>query len=419
MAAFSPAPSPARTRSAGTGEVPVRALDERPFTIVCLSPQRWDADLPTNRQQLMVRAAQRGHTVVFVETSDFLARHLLRVVTGPARRDTLRELVSSRRVAPGIFARKALNALPWGHSRGFANAVNCRLTARAVRRVVRRLPQPAVLWIYDPCTAPMIGACGEDVVAYDCVDDYSEQTEDAQTAAFVADADRETARRADLVFATARSLFERHRQTNPSTHHVPNVGDFGHFSAAADPAFAAPDVRELRSPVVGFVGNITSAKVDLALLEALASSRPAWTLLLVGPVRADAQEAFERISRLPNVHWAGPKDYAEVPRYVAALDVALIPYVANPYTRSCFPLKTYEYLAAGKPVVASGLPELAGIGPDVALVDGPEAFVAAVERALEQRTEEDHERRVRLAAANTWDGRLDRLLGLITEQLGR
>ncbi len=391
----------------------------RPFSIVCLSPQRWDADLPTNRQQLMLRAARRGHSVLFVETSTFLGRHLLRLVTGPDRAGVFRELIGSREVAPGIRARTALNAIPWGHSRRLPNAVNCFLTAGALRRLVRRLPQPVALWIYDPCTARLARACGDAAVVYDCVDDYSEQTADPRTRAFVGRSDRQTARAADLVFATARSLFDRHRQQNPSTFHVPNVGDFDHFSPAADRSFAAPETRELPRPVVGFVGNITAAKVDLDLLEALASARPDWTLLLVGPVRADAQHAFDRLVRLPNVHWAGPKPYGEVPRYVAALDVALIPYLANGYTRSCFPLKTYEYLAAGKPVVATGLPELSGVSPDVALADGIDALVAVVEAGLARQGDDDRERRIRVAAANTWDGRVDRLLGLIAGQLAR
>jgi glycosyltransferase involved in cell wall biosynthesis len=401
------------------GHDAVGAAEAVPFSIVCLSPQRWDADLPTNRQQLMLRAARRGHAVLFVETSTFLGRHLRRLATGPDRAGTLRELIGSREVAPGIRARKALNAIPWGHSRRLPNAVNCFLTGQALRRLVRRLPQPTVLWIYDPCTARLAGACGDDVVVYDCVDDYGEQTADPRTRSFVGRSDLETASRADLVFATARSLFDRHRQANPRTYHVPNVGDFDHFSPAADRAFAAPDVRDLPKPVVGFAGNIMATKVDLDLLEAVAAARPVWTLLLVGPVRPDAQESLERLLELPNVHWTGPKPYQEVPRYVAAFDVGLIPYAANSYTRSCFPLKTYEYLAAGKPVVATGLPELAGMGPDVALVDGVDAFLTAVETALELQEHHDRERRVFRAARNTWDGRVDRLLGLISAQLAR
>jgi glycosyltransferase involved in cell wall biosynthesis len=117
------------------------------------------------------------------------------------------------------------------------------------------------------------------------------------------------------------------------------------------------------------------------------------------------------------VRWLGHTPYEELPRRVAAFDVAVIPYLANAYTRSCFPLKLYEYLAAGKPVVASGLPELDGMAPDVVLADGVERFERAVEQALELRTDDDRGRRMALAAGNTWEGRAGRLLALVDDAL--
>jgi glycosyltransferase involved in cell wall biosynthesis len=117
------------------------------------------------------------------------------------------------------------------------------------------------------------------------------------------------------------------------------------------------------------------------------------------------------------VRWVGPKPYELVPRYVAAFDVALIPYVSNVYTRSCFPLKTFEYLAAGKAIVASGLPELGGMEPDVVLADDATGFLAAIDEALLRDTESDRKRRMELAAANTWESRASRLLGLIETEL--
>jgi glycosyltransferase involved in cell wall biosynthesis len=100
---------------------------------------------------------------------------------------------------------------------------------------------------------------------------------------------------------------------------------------------------------------------DFDLLEDLARALPQSTLLLIGPATSETASALERLAQLPSVHWLGQKPYVELPRYVAAFDVGLIPYVSNAHTRSCFPLKVYEYLAAGKPAVASGLPELAGV----------------------------------------------------------
>jgi glycosyltransferase involved in cell wall biosynthesis len=96
--------------------------------------------------------------------------------------------------------------------------------------------------------------------------------------------------------------------------------------------------------------------------------------------------------------------------------VALIPYLENDYTRSCFPLKLYEYLAAGKPVVATGLPELRGMEPDV-VVAKPDEFAAAAARALELETPADVERRSAIAARNTWETRAARLLELVSAEL--
>jgi glycosyltransferase involved in cell wall biosynthesis len=118
------------------------------------------------------------------------------------------------------------------------------------------------------------------------------------------------------------------------------------------------------------------------------------------------------------VVWTGPVPYADVPGIVAAFDVGLIPYVSNAYTRSCFPLKLYEYLAAGKPVVASGLPELAGMEPDVVLAGEPASFVEAVGAALERDEMADRIRRREIAARNSWEAKTERLLDLVGRELG-
>lgn len=388
---------------------------EAAFSIVCLSPQAWDTALPTNRQQIMRRFARRGHQVLYVETGAFLGRHLARV----ARRSLWRQLFAREEVAPGIGVRKGLNVVPWGHTRRPANAINCRLTALAVRRLARTLPKPVVLWIYDPCAAPMIGRCGEQLAVYDCVDDHAALVrDDARKRAFVAASDAVAARRARIVSTTTATLYERHRRLNGNTHLVRNCGDYGHFLPAADRSFAAPEVQGLPRPVIGFVGNFLPGKVDFGLLEATASRRPEWTLLMVGPAQPGTEADLERLTRLRNVRWRGPKPYEEVPRYVAAFDVGLCPYVWNDWMRSGFPLKLYEYLAAGKPVVASGNPDLVGMEPDVLVARGAEAFVAAIETALATRSEADRERRMRIASRNTWETRTQQLHDLVAAAIG-
>lgn len=402
-----------------TGGTPPRkeSLMAKAFSIVCLSPQDWREALPTNRQQIMLRASRRGHEVLFVETGYFLGRHLWRLLSEGGRRSLARRLFWTEQVAPGVRARKALNVLPWGAKHRLPNALNSAITARLLRRIAVSLPQPVVLWIYDPRGGRMAGSCGEEFAVYDCVDDYAEQTTSVRKREFVAACDRTAAARSRLVFATSRTMYERQRLVNAETHFVSNAGDYGHFVRAADRSIVAPEVAGLRSPVVGFAGNFLASKVDFGLLEEVAQMRREWTLLLIGPSTPETVDVLEGLARLPNVRWLGPRLYAELPRYIAAFDVGLIPYVSNAYTRSCFPLKLYEYLAAGKPVVASGLPELAGMEPDVALTDGPDGFVRAVEEALASRGKAEKERRMQLASRNSWETRTERLLGLVQGEL--
>lgn len=395
-------------------------LSARPFSIVCLSSQEWAADLPTNRQQIMRRAAERGHQVLFVETGSFLGALLGRLVVGGDRRSLARRLLATEGVAPRVRVRRAVNLLPWRTKYRAAASVNCRLTAIVLRRLARRLPQPVVLWVYDPAAAWLIGSCGESLAVYDCVDDYVEQAVDGRRRRLAAAGDEHAARRSALVFATTRSLYERKRRINPATYHVPNAGDAQRFRAAADRGAAAPEVADLPRPVLGFAGNLTSVKVDFSLLEEAARARPAWTFLLIGPGRRDCARELERLAGLPNVRWLGPKAHGELPRYVAAFDVALIPYRETAYTRSCFPLKLYEYLAAGKPVVATGLPELRGLEPDVVVAPSEGgAFIGAVEAALGRTSADDRARRAALAEANTWEARAARLLDFVSSRLDR
>lgn len=389
------------------------SMQRRPFSIICLSSQLWDAPLPTNRQQIMSRAARRGHHVLFVETGDFLGKHLWRTGTGRARR-----VLAPVEVAPNVRVAQLANVLPWSQRFGLCNRVNWFVGARVLRRAARSLPAPRVLWIYDPRGADAVGLFGEAFAVYDCVDDYQHQVGAGRSRALVAELDRAAADRSRLVFATTENLATRHERGDGRTYVVPNVGDYEHFSQAADRSIAPAELRACRRPVLGFAGNLNEGKVDFSLLERLARVFEDATILLAGPAANGARDRVQALAALPNVRWLGLQPYPTLPSVVAAFDVALIPYLDNAYTKNVFPLKVFEYLAAGKPVIASGLPNLASLEPHVRLATGPDAFVAAVRSALAAGAA-GAEERIALAARSTWDDRTDRLLGLVDEELGR
>ena len=383
--------------------------------MVCLSSQEWDTPLWTNRQHVMSRLADR-QPVVFVHTAWFLPRRLLRALRRPRaeRRRELTELfggLRSRGSGPLLFS--AWNLVPFGRSRRWAARANAWVTVLRLRRAMRRAGLAvAVVWVYDPMAAPVAAALGAPLTVYHCVDDHAAQAAGPARRAELEAAEQELLARADVVFTTAGSLADRLGRRHPRVHALGNVADYDHFATAGTDAPVPADLARIPAPRALFVGALNELKVDAELLGALAEAEPGLSVVLVGPVTEagpGARRELDALVRRPNVHALGGRPYAELPGYLAGADVGLVPYLANRYTAGVFPMKVYEYLAAGLPVVAAGLPELAG-AEGAALASGRDEFVNAVRAALADPGPAEERRRI--ARGHTWEARtaeMDRL----------
>jgi glycosyltransferase involved in cell wall biosynthesis len=226
----------------------------------------------------------------------------------------------------------------------------------------------------------------------------------------------EQCRKVDIIFARTAGLAAAKRRLNRKTYLLPGGVDTAHF----DPArVAAPpaDVAALPRPRVGLVGTIDD-RVDVGLLVHCAGSLPEATFVLVGPVKWHRVDV-RPLEELPNVHFLPPCPHAEVPAIAAALDVCLIPYRVNPYTEGLSPIKLHEYLALGKPVVATDLPYLRREAEHICVAYGPEEFVAAVREALARPPTAGERARWRaVAEAHSWERQVDeieRQLALLLE----
>jgi glycosyltransferase involved in cell wall biosynthesis len=153
-------------------------------------------------------------------------------------------------------------------------------------------------------------------------------------------------------------------------------------------------------------------------IEALVRADPTWQVALIGPLKMDGNDVA-RLRHLPGVHILGDKPREELPSYLKGLSAALIPYRVCELTRNIFPLKLFEYLAAGLPVIAGGLPELKRYGDMVALAEKVEDYAGLVRVALAEDTPEKRVARVALAAENSWENRVAEISALVESALAR
>ena len=161
------------------------------------------------------------------------------------------------------------------------------------------------------------------------------------------------------------------------------------------------------SPIIGYIGALLSLRLDLKVLEYLAETRPEWSLVLVGP----EDESFKksRLHQLKNVHFLGNKPGNELPSYLNRFDVAINPQLLSPVTIGNYPRKIDEYLAMGKPIVATKTEAMSVFADFAYLATTKEEYIECVERALGEDTPEKHLKREAFAQQHTWENNVNEI----------
>jgi glycosyltransferase involved in cell wall biosynthesis len=387
--------------------------------IVCVGFSDWDAEVWTNQHHLMARLAVENH-VLFIESLGLRRPTLAGRDLRRMGRRLARGLAGQRHVAlvgtdNGLDVLSPL-VLP-AHSGRLARRANALLLPRQVGRAARRLGlSKPILWAYVPQAELLIDQLQPQLVVYHCVDDIAAYP-GIDAASFRA-AEARFVKRADVVLASSAPLAERMRRFGCDVHYMPNVADVDLFASArsAGPIDAA--VEELPEPRIVFIGSIVASKLNVPLLVALAESHPDWSIVLVGPVGlGDPLTDVSVLMSVPNVHLLGPRPPPELPGVLRGAQAAIIPYLLNHYTASVFPMKVYEYLAAGLPVVATPLPSLEGV-EGISFAASAAETAAELERALSDNGPDASEARARIADGHSWQVRLREIDAVINSHEG-
>jgi UDP-galactopyranose mutase len=365
----------ASPKDAGRGKdfVPVT-----PLPIVAYSHLRWD--FVHQRPQHVLSRLAASRPVVFVEE--------------PVPRPGARAHCEVSEPVPGVLRCRTHAPVL---TEGFTDAA-CRALRRALATALAARGVGAhVAWLYTPMALPLARALAPRAVAYDCMDELSAF---AGAPPGLLARERELLRVADVVFTGGPSLHRAKRARHPRVLCLPSSVDAAHFRRARSDMPAPEDQARIPQPRIGYFG-VLDERLDRSLLDGLAAARPAWQLVLVGPiVKIDPGS----LPRRPNIHYLGPRDYADLPAYLAGWDACLLPFALNDATRFISPTKTLEYMAAERPVVSTPVRDVAEpYGGVVRIAATVPDFVAACDDALREGREARAAAMRRIVDGTSWD----------------
>jgi glycosyltransferase involved in cell wall biosynthesis len=239
-------------------------------------------------------------------------------------------------------------------------------------------------------------------IAYDCLDEITLFSGRASVVRF-GQYERHLIDIASVTFVTAEKLEERLHTIAPGhpAVRVPNGVDFEWFQECASRRGVPPDIQETRHPIAGYVGVLRDW-FDFDLVGHLARTMPDISFVMVGPLDFEFRNAHLRT--LPNLRWIGRREYGEMPRYISAFDVCLIPFLVGKVSQTTNPVKVFEYFALGKPVVSTPMHELLPFRNDglLRLAGGKDEFASALRDSLAEPAGETKELRCDVARNHSW-----------------
>jgi uncharacterized SAM-binding protein YcdF (DUF218 family)/glycosyltransferase involved in cell wall biosynthesis len=377
--------------------------------IICISSIDWDF-IWQGHQEIMSRLAAGGHRVLFVENTGVRQARVSDLGRIRSRiANWWRGTKGFREERPNLFVLSPL-VLPLPYSR-IARWINRQILMRSLTRWMRAagFSRP-ILWTFlpTPLAMDLIRQLEPTVTIYHCVDEFSASSAQARR---IVSSEADLFRSADLVFVTSEKLRARASQYSQRVHLFPSGVSIEAFTGP-DTLDTPADLQSLPRPIVGYVGGLHQW-VDQPLLDAAAARLPDASFVLIGPEQTDVSVLRQR----RNVHLLGQRPHAELARYIAGFDVTLVPYRLAEYTENVYPAKMNEYLAMGKPVIATDLAEVRRFneehGEVIRIVRDADALAAAVKELAVPAPPEVVAARRAVAESNGWHRRIAAMLGLI------
>jgi len=384
-------------------------------SIICFGGEDWWYHHPHSKNHLMRRFARAGNKVIFVNSISMGLAPLKSKELAPRIARKLKSYAKFARTTDEGITVVSPAVIPFFGHRVLTVANRRLLTAQIAGLGRRRGLSRPILWIAIPTAVEVIGRLNESLVIYHVSDKYDANTMDHTTdPAFIRSLHERAIAAADLIFYSSRKLLAEATEGLERSYLLEQAVDFDHWSRISRGEIrVADEIAGIPGPRIGYFGAIEPWLVDQELIKQAASERPAWNWIFIG----NKSRGLE-IEHLPNVHFLPPVSYQDLPNYAAGFDVCVLPWNTEvPFTSYGSAIKVREYLASGKPVVISPLPEYESMSKVLRIGRSRDQFLQLVAEALREEGTAPAQARQDAVRGGTWDARAEWASDLIERAL--
>ena len=369
-----------------------------PTEIVYFAVNRWDSMV--QREQHLMMGLSSTYRILFVDPP----LSLLSILSGKIQGEkwTLRSNLYWVNDQLVVYTPPAFP--PLSQYFEWMNSVHNHLLISLIKKNLEKLSfKNFMLGVGRPFLGCAIKEFGPKLSYYDCSDEYLEFPGLRANKRILRKSEEELLRGVDVVFCSSEGLKETKSRFNRNCFLLPNGVDLSLIDSGSSNILPPADIKKITRPILGYIGTI-GEWLDFNALIGLARARTDWSIVMVGPLTEKHFSSF--FKDVPNIYWLGGKDYRELYPYLKMFDVCLIPFKVNEFTKNIYPTKLHQYLAAGKQVISSHLPDLESFTPWVEFYSDVKDMEMKIERSLQENSEEKILGRKKIARENTWDRRV-------------
>lgn len=381
--------------------------------VIIFSSDDWSSGLKTSKYHI-ARQLARHNRVLFVNS---IGLRSPAAASGEAKR-ALGKLRAFFRgpvwVLEGLHVYTPI-VFPFFRASRLVTALNGFLLRTIMSWLQRRLAlSNPIVFVFIPTFNEVIGRLGEKAIVYYCIDDL--RGYDGIDITWFDQQEERLLSRANCVIACSKKLQVAFQERGYRAYYVPHGVDWALFRKAVEEDMPLPeDLRDVPEPRLGFYGFLSDEVVDFALLLRMAAERPEWHIVLIGKPKAGMD--MDSLTRAPNIHYLGLKPFHDLPAYTRHFAVGLMPFRIMQVTWNSNPLKMWEYLAGGLPVVSSDIPEVRHYADAVHIARTHEEFIEKCNLALNEGSREARDRRSRAVECDSWERRIERISEIVRQEM--